>query len=151
MTNDQVFLEAMASSPEHHFMVLGAGFVTWRLWLRLPADRLTPEQVHAIESALVAAEAIPDSWQFARAALRDALDALASMDADAQAQAALARYATAIARLAPDVAALILAHVNGDRHDRAEFDDEAPWSYVIPDVVADVFPSSITPRIPQRV
>jgi hypothetical protein len=106
--DDRIFIEAMASVGEHDFMVLGAGFVTVRLWRGLSADRLTPEQIRAIQAAQRSVGQIPDRWRHARAALFDALDAITSVDAEVVAQTALARYAGAIARLAPDITAAVL-------------------------------------------
>jgi len=109
--DDLVFLEAMSRVHERDFLVLGVGFLTVRLWRQLPADRLNPEQVRAIESTLRATDDIPDTWQFARTALREALEAVTAMESDAVVQTALARYAAGIARLAPDVGTLILTHL----------------------------------------
>jgi hypothetical protein len=107
MTDEHLFFEAMARVANRDFFVLGVGLLTVRLWLRLPADRLSPEQVREIDATLSATDEIPDSWQVARTALRDAIDAVTSVQAESTVQSALARYAESISRLAPDVSELV--------------------------------------------
>jgi hypothetical protein len=119
MKDEHLFFEALARASARDFFVLAVGLLTMRLWLRLPADRLSPEQRHEIDATLRATDYIPDSWQVARTALRDALDAVTSVEAESTVQSALARYATSIVRLAPDVSEIVTRYARGHKEESA--------------------------------